>query len=345
MGDVGPEGAEGPSGPQGATGPQGLTGPQGPIGATGPQGTSGAQGPTGPIGLTGPAGPQGAQGLQGDPGPSDWNAIPNKPSTFPPSSHSHAFADITGKPTTLSGYGITDGVATVNSNGTLNVATSGSTRTVTLNLASVNTWTGIQTFNEAIVKSLRLTSAVISSGRTLLASESIVILDPPVLEYFDCSTLTDQSSCQAESVCSWESWDCTQYSSEGSCNSDSYCSWSEMSCPEFGDESSCTSYSECSWNSDDSICEGGPIPSTGACNGGSGEQCSGSALDDGPATLGLPTSPSEGKNYWLRNAGSNSESVYVKQSGTTLFTINPFEGMHIAYAGGNWYGLSRGTIP
>lgn len=59
-------------------GPQGPAGPVGPAGSTGPQGATGSTGPTGP------------QGSQGDPGPtgpsgsSDWNAIANKPSTFPP---------------------------------------------------------------------------------------------------------------------------------------------------------------------------------------------------------------------------------------------------------------------
>lgn len=48
-----------------------------------------------------------------------WDAITNKPLTFPPSTHNHdalyrpitwipTFAQITSKPTTLSGYGITD---------------------------------------------------------------------------------------------------------------------------------------------------------------------------------------------------------------------------------------------
>ena len=38
----------------------------------------------------------------------DWDAITNKPSTFAPSSHTHTFASLTEKPSTLSGYGITD---------------------------------------------------------------------------------------------------------------------------------------------------------------------------------------------------------------------------------------------
>lgn len=37
-----------------------------------------------------------------------WDDIINKPSTFAPSSHTHTFASLTGKPSTISGYGITD---------------------------------------------------------------------------------------------------------------------------------------------------------------------------------------------------------------------------------------------
>lgn len=38
----------------------------------------------------------------------NWNIINGKPSTFPPSTHGHPWSDISGKPTTLSGYGITN---------------------------------------------------------------------------------------------------------------------------------------------------------------------------------------------------------------------------------------------
>jgi len=39
----------------------------------------------------------------------DWNSLNDKPSEFPPSSHNQAWSTITDTPTTLSGYGITDG--------------------------------------------------------------------------------------------------------------------------------------------------------------------------------------------------------------------------------------------
>ncbi|MDZ4848099.1 MAG: hypothetical protein SGI77_02300 [Pirellulaceae bacterium] len=348
-GPTGPIGDNGDVGPQGPVGATGNTGPEGPVGATGaigPQGPVGSQGiqgdlgPQGPIGATGPIGPQGPQG---DPGSSDWNAISNKPSTFPPSSHSHSFADITSKPTTSSGYGITDGITTIDSNGTLSVAGSGSTRTVTLDLSSINTWTGIQTFNETLVQSLRLASSVIQTGRALLANESVVVLDPPVLVSFDCSSFTDQSSCESETGCSWETWDCTTHGSEASCSADSYCYWTEMSCGEMSDQSQCDSYSECTWNAVGSVCEGENIPSTGTCDGGDGEQCSG-AVNAGPATLLLPTSPADGKNYWLKNAGTNGETVLVNLSNTTLFTVSPFEAIHIIRSNGGWHGLSRGLF-
>ena len=42
----------------------------------------------------------------------DWTDIANKPSTFTPSTHTHDWSAITsGKPTTMSGYGITDGLS------------------------------------------------------------------------------------------------------------------------------------------------------------------------------------------------------------------------------------------
>lgn len=42
----------------------------------------------------------------------EWTSIGNKPSTFTPSTHTHVWSDIvSGKPTTLAGYGITDAVS------------------------------------------------------------------------------------------------------------------------------------------------------------------------------------------------------------------------------------------
>ena len=47
------------------------------------------QGPQGERGLPGPTGPQGA------PGTTTWAGITDKPSTFPPSSHTHTASEIT----------------------------------------------------------------------------------------------------------------------------------------------------------------------------------------------------------------------------------------------------------
>lgn len=62
IGPMGPQGAQGPQGPQGIQGPVGATGA---TGATGPQGPQGIQGETGATGATGPQGPQGPQGEAG----------------------------------------------------------------------------------------------------------------------------------------------------------------------------------------------------------------------------------------------------------------------------------------
>ena len=108
-GATGTAGATGATGPTGAQGIQGLTGatgaastvagPTGPTGATGASGTTGATGAQGIQGLTGAtgaastvAGPTGATGATGPAGTTTWSGI-------------------TTKPTTLSGFGITDAMS------------------------------------------------------------------------------------------------------------------------------------------------------------------------------------------------------------------------------------------
>lgn len=54
------------------------------------------RGPQGIQGVQGVKGDQGAQGIQGPPGTTSWTALTDRPSTFPPSTHNHAIADITG---------------------------------------------------------------------------------------------------------------------------------------------------------------------------------------------------------------------------------------------------------
>lgn len=68
---------------KGPQGERGLQGPKGDTGNTGPQGIKGAKGDVGPQGPIGP------KGDKGDPGGSNWTDIASKPSTFPPSGHSH----------------------------------------------------------------------------------------------------------------------------------------------------------------------------------------------------------------------------------------------------------------
>lgn len=85
-GDKGDTGNTGPIGPQGPQGPQGIQGPTGPQGIAGPQGAAGATGSTGPQGATGATGPQGPAGPAGT---TDYAALTNVPTSFPPSTHNH----------------------------------------------------------------------------------------------------------------------------------------------------------------------------------------------------------------------------------------------------------------
>lgn len=114
-GDTGATGPQGPKGDTGATGAAGADGADGDsayavalangfvgteaqwlaslVGPQGPQGIQGAVGPQGPQGDPGPAGPP------GDPGPAGtttWAGITDKPTTFAPSAHTHAIADVAG---------------------------------------------------------------------------------------------------------------------------------------------------------------------------------------------------------------------------------------------------------
>lgn len=139
-GDTGPTGLTGLTGPAGAAG---ATGPQGPTGSTGATGPTGATGATGSAGATGATGAQGATGPQGPAGPSVWGGITGtissqvdlqaafnakanvsstlagygitdayplagNPSGFLTAVPAQSFASLTGKPTTIGGYGITD---------------------------------------------------------------------------------------------------------------------------------------------------------------------------------------------------------------------------------------------
>ena len=103
-GATGLPGAAGSTGPQGLKGDQGIQGLKGDTGAAGPQGL---KGDTGATGATGPQGQQGPAGANGSDGASTWAAISGKPTTFPPSSHSHPISDVTGLQTALDGKSAT----------------------------------------------------------------------------------------------------------------------------------------------------------------------------------------------------------------------------------------------
>ena len=96
QGTRGPAGAQGIQGVQGVPGPTGATGAPGAAGAKGDKGDQGIQGPAGPAGATGPAG---AAGATGPAGTTTWAGITDKPATFAPAAHTHAWTEITGRPT------------------------------------------------------------------------------------------------------------------------------------------------------------------------------------------------------------------------------------------------------
>jgi hypothetical protein len=133
-GDTGLTGATGAPGATGATGTQGPQGVKGDTGATGTQGPAGTIGPQGPQGLKGDTGATGAAGADGSPDTAaqvlaklitvdgaaslldadlldgqqgahylDWTNFTSKPSTFPPTAHTHAQSEITNLVTDLSG--------------------------------------------------------------------------------------------------------------------------------------------------------------------------------------------------------------------------------------------------
>ena len=136
QGNAGPQGLKGDQGDQGIQGSQGPTGPQGLQGPQGVQGDAGIAGPAGPAGDTGPAGPQGIQGIQGETGltgptgPKGDTGLPGLTGSAGPTgpagptgdagvkgdtgltgpAGTTTFSAITGLPTTLTGYGITDAV-------------------------------------------------------------------------------------------------------------------------------------------------------------------------------------------------------------------------------------------
>jgi hypothetical protein len=109
-----------------------------------------------------------------------------------------------------------------------------------------------------------------------------------------CSTFGDESTCNSTSGCSWTNnpQDCSVYNSDqSSCESTSGCTWNSSDCSSnFFDESSCNAQSGCSWDGTtclgtyDTSCSGSYDSYTcegsyftGNCTGSYGSACSGTA--------------------------------------------------------------------
>lgn len=93
-----------------------------------------------------------------------WGDLTSVPSTFTPSAHVHAWADITsGKPTTLAGYGITDGVS----------------------LSANNAFTGINTFTSATTAPIQsVRSGAVSTTPLVLQTFTLATTATGVSDYF-----------------------------------------------------------------------------------------------------------------------------------------------------------------
>jgi hypothetical protein len=117
--------------------------------------------------------------ISGTPNLSLYLTTANAAATYLPSAN-FSYANLTGKPTTLAGYGITDGLTTSNASATYATIASLSSYATTASLSayatlSTNTFTGQQNFNSNILDKPRFqawretfTSPAISSGTLTL---------------------------------------------------------------------------------------------------------------------------------------------------------------------------------
>ena len=131
----------------------------------------------------------------------DWADIQNKPSTYAPSAHKHGDADltaiswtkVTGKPTTLSGYGITDAQSLI-ATGTTAQYYRGDKTWATLDKAAVglsnventalSTWAGssnLTTAGALTAASLTVTGNLTVNGTTTTVNSTVVAIDDPVM--------------------------------------------------------------------------------------------------------------------------------------------------------------------
>lgn len=74
-----------------------------------------------------------------------------------------------------------------------------------------------------------------------------------------CSSYTTEATCLARDAhggCSWfAGYDCSVYNGDqSSCEAESGCTYQQASCSVFGDETTCTSYTGCSWNNNPQDC-------------------------------------------------------------------------------------------
>ena len=201
QGELGPQGVQGELGPQGPegtvpvvsleqaaydaltpdpetlyvitdaplTGEQGPPGPAGPAGAAGAQGPAGSQGPAGPAGSQGPAGAAGSQGAAGPQGPMGevtgmGVSQPNQP-WLPAGAILESFARASAPLTAQSALSL--GAIRSWPVGTLragHTATGLGFITGAAAAGTTNSWAGIATFSDHVIRAISATSVAATPG-------------------------------------------------------------------------------------------------------------------------------------------------------------------------------------
>ena len=114
----------------------------------------------------------------------DWSIIKNKPSTFTPSAHTHTFASLTSKPTTLAGYGITDGANAVSTSGSGNAVTGISISGHTITQTKGTFLTAHQSLSDYVTKGSTLDNYVDLNTKTTTGFyRASLIKDIPTTSY------------------------------------------------------------------------------------------------------------------------------------------------------------------
>lgn len=106
----------------------------------------------------------------------------------------------------------------------------------------------------------------VTSNYTLTVNESVVYADASAAACsgtptYNCSHWTNQTDCEkwdAHGGCSWfAGYSCSAFNGDQSaCESQGWCSYDTASCGGFWDESTCNSYSGCSWTNTPQSCSG-----------------------------------------------------------------------------------------